>query len=129
MKGWGMKFEPGYMDPRRVSLEFSHCGCCQNDLKESCAFSREGYGEHHVWRETCLIPHLNGGIISRMGSWEEGVCILSEGILKTREKTKVEGQGREDGDNTGRPGSRKGHPYRSSKGLRLRGFFWEGPGV
>jgi hypothetical protein len=87
-----LEFEPGYMDPGRMSLELGCHGSNQNDLKGPCPFWREGCGRHHVWRgDIHLIPHLNGGIISMMRSWEEGVCILPEGISKTGEKTKVEG--------------------------------------
>jgi hypothetical protein len=61
-------------------------------LKGPVHFGERDVGGHHVWRgDIHLIPHLNGGIISGMGSWEEGVCILPEGISKTGEKRKVEG--------------------------------------
>jgi hypothetical protein len=80
------------MDAGWMSLELGHYGGDQNDLKGSCPFWREGCRGYHVWRGNIyLIPHLNRGIISRMESWEEGVCILPEGISKTGEKRKVEG--------------------------------------
>jgi hypothetical protein len=92
MKRRSLKFEPGYMDLGRMSLELGHHGDSQNGLKVSCPFWREGCGGHHVWRrDIYLIPHLNGGIISRMGSWEEEICLLPARILKTGEKRKVEG--------------------------------------
>jgi hypothetical protein len=91
MKRRSLKFEPGYMGPGRMSLKLGHHGGSQNDLKGSCPFWREGYGGHHVWRgDMYLIPYLNGGSISRMGSWEEGVHIIPEGISKTGEKRKVD---------------------------------------
>jgi hypothetical protein len=62
-------------------------------------------------------------LLAGWGAGEKGVCIRPEGILKTGEKRKVEGQGRKDSDNVGRPGGRKGRPYRMSMGLRLWVFF------
>jgi hypothetical protein len=64
-----LEFEPGYMDPGRMSLELGHHGGSQNDLKGSCPFWREGCGGQSVWRgDMYLIPHLNGRIISGVGS-------------------------------------------------------------
>jgi hypothetical protein len=81
MKRRSLEFETGYMDPGRKSLELGCHGGSQNDLKGSCPFWRKGCGRHHVWRGKVLYPlHMNRGIISRLGNWEEGVCILPEGI-------------------------------------------------
>jgi hypothetical protein len=64
-----------------------------------------------------------------MGSWEEGVCILPEVFQRRVSRGMWRGQGRGDSDSVGKPGSKKGCPYRSSVGLKLRVFFfffWEG---
>jgi hypothetical protein len=70
-----------------------------------------------------LITHLNGGIISRMGSWEEESAHFQKVFQRQVRRKRWRGQGREDRDNVGKPGCRKGCPYKSSKGSKLRVFF------
>jgi hypothetical protein len=60
MKSRSLEFEPGYMDPGKMSLELGYHGSSQNDLKGSFLFWREGCRGHHVWRgDIYLISHLN----------------------------------------------------------------------